>query len=510
MKKLTKLLFLSLCASSLSLSGCYFNFINIATDDISPTTLKYTYNDFVNRNIAPIDGTPVSGSPKLLVVPVWFTDSISYISLLNKERVRSDIQKAYFGSNDDTGWRSVHTYYQELSQNKLNLTGVVTDWYECGYTSKSFYSSQSKTEQLVVDAVNWYKESHSMADFDSDQNGYLDGVMLIYGSPDYGTLENDNASNMWAYCFWLQNNNANKANPQPNAFFWASYDFMYGENKSSISPYHAGDTDYCNLDTHTYIHEMGHMFGLEDYYDYSKQCIPAGGFSMQDYNIGSHDPYSVMALGWAKPFVPSGDCTIELHNFQDSHELIALGVNRIDSPFDEYLLLELYTPTGLNKFDTDHQYNGRYPKGPSFTGIRLWHVDARLLECELNSDGTARALNFTSSIRSNYYYTQAMKNTYYKEGGTTNGYISPLGQEYADYNLLQLIRKSKAKNYKCNEVISSYDLFSQGDSFEISKYKDQFVNGAKTNAKYDFPWSFTIKSLNSGSAKIKIEKEGLF
>ena len=91
-----------------------------------------------------------------------------------------------------------------------------------------------------------------------------------------------------------------------------------------------------------------------------------------------------------------------------------------------------------------------------------------------------------------------------------NGYISPLGQEYADYNLLQLIRKSKAKNYKCNEVISSYDLFSQGDSFEISKYKDQFVNCTKTNAKYDFPWSFTIKSLNSGSAKIKIEKEGLF
>ena len=509
MKKITKLLFLPVMMTSLSLTSCLsLLFGGINTDTIEKATIKYTYNDYVNHNYFDIDGTPVSGNPKILVVPVWFNDSANYIPVTKKSKVREDIEKTYFGSNNDTGWRSVKTYYQELSQNKMNLNGVVTDWYECGRSSSYFYTldeGQNRTNLLVSEAVEWYKTSKGLTnlkDFDTDHNGYLDGVMLIYGCPDYATMLKDSAPNLWAYCYWLQNEDRNVNNPKPNVFFWASYDFMYGVT-TAPSTYHGGDTNHCKLDTHTYIHEMGHMFGLEDYYDYSGQYSPAAGFSMQDMNVGSHDPYSVMALGWAEVYVPNSNCTLALKNFQDSHQLILLSDYFSNSPFDEYLLLELYSPTGLNNFDSTYQYSGMYPKGPSSSGIRLWHVDGRLLSVDKE---TGNINDYSTKINSNGYYVHAMSNTYHKADSDSESYISPLGEDFADYNILQLIRNNKSATYHHKEGFTAQDLFTSGDSFKMSSYSKQFVKGTKMNGGWNLGWSFTIEKLSSSAATIRFTK----
>ena len=52
------------------------------------------------------------------------------------------------------------------------------------------------------------------------------------------------------------------------------------------------------VDSHTFRHESGHIFGLEDLYDYSGNYLPMGGFTLQVNNLGDHDPYSRLALGW--------------------------------------------------------------------------------------------------------------------------------------------------------------------------------------------------------------------
>ena len=189
MRKHRIILFTLLVTSSLSLGGCsyLFSLFNKTADpiDLAPTQLSGTYNDYMNHNFYQLDGTPLSGSSKLLVVPIWFTDSDTYISNDKKETVRQDIQKAYFGTDSDVGWKSVKTYYKELSQNKLNLTGEVTSWYECGQSSNQYWSEDQgaqNTISLVKTVVNQYKSAHSssMSDFDTDQNGYIDGVVLIY------------------------------------------------------------------------------------------------------------------------------------------------------------------------------------------------------------------------------------------------------------------------------------------------------------------------------------------
>ena len=483
MKHLRKALTLFLLAPLMVLTGC----VSYPLVTLEPKEVTYTYKDYMSHHYENLDSCPSIGNPNLLVIPVWFTDSSNYIS--NQTETRNRIQKAYFGTSKETGWRSVTSYYDELSGGKLKIGGTVSNWYNCGKPSSYFYQDVGRTMGLVNDAVDWYRDltGDSLKSFDYDKNGYLDGVMIIYGSPDYATMKKQNATNMWAYCYWMSNNSKNVNRPNANAFFWASYDFMNG------------DTRFVSIDAHTYIHEMGHVLGLEDYYDYSSQYSPAGGFSMQDYNVGSHDPHSVLGLGWANALVPTKSCKVELHDFQNSKEIIILSPNYTGSPFDEYFILEYYSATGLNEFDCKHRYENKYPIGPSNGGIRLWHVDARLLEVR-----NRKIVDFTTEVDNNKQYVMAMSNTYYGQEG--RDYLSPLGQGYANYNILQLIRNNKNDTYQPEYTIGTMDLFRAYDSFSMKNYKKQFVNGTKLNNGKSLGWSFKVNSIKENIATITLIK----
>ena len=493
--------------------------------DITAKKASFNYSDMMDNNVYPLSCTPSVGEAHLLIIPIWFTDSSRYITNEKKENVRSDIEKAYFGSASDTGWQSVKSFYEEESLGSLTLSGTVSEWYECG-KSYEYYGTETPnsstsvphTSSLVETATNWYFTNHSSEkrkDYDRDGDGYLDGVMLIYAAPDYDTLNRDDYDNLWAYCFWIQDYTAqNPNNPGVNAFFWASYDFMYGQEVASSrtgKTYHAGDTSHCSLDSHTFIHEMGHMFGLEDYYDYSSLSYqPAGGFSMQDHNIGGHDPFSSFALGWGKAYVPTDSITIDLKPFATDGEMIILSPswNSYNSPFDEYLILEYYTDLGLNAFDTTNrymkQYGKNYPTGTHDYGIRLWHVDARLVYTTTGSFSVNKVT--TNPKTSSGYVTLMMSNTYNDGSDLAEAYCSILGTSYANYNLLQMIRNNTSSNYKPKDMFSSSSLFKAGDEFTMSKYGKQFVNTGKLNSKQDLGFSFEINACNSTYASITITK----
>ena len=551
MKKKKLLVFAFLCTAAFSLSACsdfadmfYFGGIggdnggyqSISTPppgDTTPHTAtdEYTYKGYIANNCYNFSATPAIGTAKLLVIPVWFKDSGNYVDSSKKAQVKSDIEKAYFGTNEETGWRSVKTYYEEESHGRLSISGVVTSWYERNENVSVFTvdNDTSKTRTLVKEAVTWYFNTVSSdvkKTFDCDKDGYLDGVMLIYAAPDFQALGNNSYQNLWAYCHWIQDKAVkNTNNPGANAFFWASYDFMYGSGKAKSragTSYSNGDTSHANIDTHTYIHEMGHMFGLMDYYDYTKQYDPAGSFSMQDANIGGHDPFSSFALGWGKAYVPTKTTTIDLKPFSTSGELIILKPDPesyIFSPFDEYLILEYYTPTGLNEFDTTYKYMNsegkNYPMGSQAPGIRLWHVDARLLYPETYNPSTGSYVYNEHNITTNptsftaYGVTLMMSNTYYKNG-EDEGYLSPLGKSYSDYNLLQLIRNSSLASHKVAYNNSSYfsasNLFTYGDTFTMKEFEKQFVGSEKLNNGQDLGFSFQVNGCLEEYASITITK----
>ena len=469
--------------------------------------------------------SPSEGEVNILVIPMWFTDSSSYISR-DRELVRQDIEKAYFGTKEETGWHSVSSFYEEESSGKLKLGGKVSEWYEVDKAVVDVSTddeSGSKTFNLINTATAWYFDNHEdvRTNYDYDGDGFIDGVMVIYGAPDYYAHglndEYRNYKNLWAYYTYSDSLPANVSNPNVRSVFWASYDFMYGYKESVTKtghPYYKGSTAYCKIDTHTYIHEMGHVFGLEDYYDYGQVYRPAGAFSMQDYNVGGHDPYSVMALGWAKPFIPTKNGVIRIGTFQKTRELILLtpSWNSTDSAFDEYLLLELYSNEGLNEHDSKYPYTpygAVYPQGPGNLGIRLWHVDARLT---FNSFTTYSEELFTDPTLHNKSMT-AFTNTFIKST-VTESHVTPLAKydrNYALYSLLTLVRNNKEDSYKCDRILSASDLFYEGDEFNFQEYGKQFpykdIKHTETyllNSGVDLGWSFRVLAIKDGHADIEV------
>ena len=495
------------------LSGNIEKDVRIVVTEVVPESkveLKHNYKEYIDHNIYDLSASPSVGETNLLVIPVWFTDSTNYIKTANRDAVRADIQNAYFGTQEQTGWHSVKTFYETESMGALTVNGTVSEWYEPGQSSSVYYDEDNApTADLVVSASDWYFSTHSgakRADYDGDGDGWLDGVMLIYAAPDYDAMDKESASNLWAYCYWVQDTQTqSKTNPGANVFFWASYDFLYdsstASSKTGKSDYSSGDCSHCTIDAHTFTHEMGHVFGLDDYYDYSTTYKPAGRFSMQDENIGGHDPYSVMALGWANPYIPTDSTSITIGAFQSTHDLILLTPewNDIDSPFDEYLLLELYTPTGLNEFDCKYSYDGR-GKGPSSVGIRLWHVDARLLYCngfDRNDEPIVSINQMTvdPTYDSEYGVYLAWSNSL-----SSSGMGSYLGSSYDKYDQLSLIRNNKNASLHGSDALSDSSLFKDGSSFSMSDFSKQFANTGKLNSGKNLGWSFTVSISGTGAS----------
>ena len=475
--------------------------------------IKYTYKNYSSDGQYKINACPSKGNINFLVIPIWFTDSSKYINPDKKNNILADINSVFFGTSEDTGWESVSSFYKKESKGRCNINGVVANWYECGnnanFYNKTNSSSLSKdpTVNLVKQAVDNYftTTNDSRSNYDSDNDGYLDGVILLFGSADYKQDTTLN-TNLWAYTHWIQDEPLN-GSIIPNAFLWASYDFMYDQNTALNrvgTNYANGKCINTKLDTHTYIHETGHLFGLEDYYCYNNLAQPAGCFSMQDLNVGGHDPYSLLSLGWINPFIPTESCTIKLKPFQNTNQVILLtpSWNSFSSAFDEYLLLEFYTPTELNLHDINNKYSNSYTSVKNY-GIRLWHVDARLTYNRYKSDSwvyTENLINHPSQIPTGNERSKiltAFTNTYYSTPNN-NSYCSQLGQlddKYYRYNLLELIRKTPMSSDYPIGVFDKSSLYVTGDTFSVNS-NSQFKNSGLLNNNQNLGFTFFVHNVS--------------
>ena len=322
----------------------------------------------------------------VLVVPFGFTD---YTDVQTKEN-RDKIEKTFIGDQDtmdeNNGWVSVADYYNQSSfgESTFNAT-VLPTWVEYPGTSDEYKATVGKSGAGLYAAKwirNWYldeyeKDNHGdlganaqpLTYYDNDGDGYLDFVWIVY-SKEY---DNNDNSFWWAYVTYNQTASANKTEPTVNTLGWASINFML-EN-------------YNGLDAHTFVHETGHGYGLNDYYDYNKLWSPMGGIDMMDRNIGDHSAYSKFTLGWLSPLVVDDSAIITLKPTTTSRDCFIIpSPNYNGTAFDEYMMIEFMAPLGLAKKDYTRKYNNL--EGYSNYGVRISHIDARVVEKQaINKEG---------------------------------------------------------------------------------------------------------------------------
>ncbi len=319
--------------------------------------------------------TPSRGNVKLLVIPVTFTAGATWTTA-----ELSALPTLYFGAAEDTAWQSLASYYEASSYGLLHLSGQVTSPYVSTYTEEQMQNNNGLTstvlQQAIASAVT--TDGINLKDYDSDGDGYIDGVNIVYKALHSYNANVSNSSVWWNWTSTISSSSSSSSlSPAPYRYFWCNIKQLFTGYYGSRVP-----------DAHTLVHETGHMLGLNDYYDYDTASYPTGGADMMELNIGDHDAYSKYLLGWVRPYVVDGtlpDFTITLNDFASSGDCILLRDTTTDpwngTPYDEYLMLSYYTPTGLNEQDSQGYGEWRgWGTGSTYRyrGLQVFHIDERL------------------------------------------------------------------------------------------------------------------------------------
>jgi M6 family metalloprotease-like protein len=448
------------------------------------------------------------GKQNLLVIPVTVKDYSVNATSANREK----IFQTFFGDPAETSWESLASYYAKSSFGQMILQGTVSDWFDCGYSTSEIAALKGSSEYfdptwtILDNAVNWYKQAYhtDCQEFDNDNDGFIDGVWLVYSAPDYGNVSTV-PEMFWAYTFSDYENKPSTASPTPWRYCWASFDFM---NEGY------GSTGY---DAHTYIHETGHLLGLDDYYVASSvkgtlNYGPMGNIDMMDANIIDHNAYSKFAFGWITPYVVTGSTEIVLKPSASSGEAVLLptGGGWNGSAFDEYMLLEYYTPTGLNAKDSASYYPGNHVQGFTESGIRIYHVDSRIVKETASSSGNI------------YTYSDVLV-PYTGSQGSLMAHSNSNGWNVIDtnYRLIQEMDCTKKRNFdveyrtingkKYNLSADNSTLFQDGDSFSYATYAHSFPNSyynskSTMNDGTAFPYTVSFSKMTSEGITLSIVK----
>lgn len=448
-----------------------------------------------------------------MVIPVEFTDK----KFSNQDL--SDIRALTGGSAEDTQyWESLKTFYQKSSYGKLNLSFEYADPVSMGQTAKAFYSEATSTQdrsdysygasKALKKGVDAYKAIHgsdSTKKFDADGDGLIDSVIMIYAE-DYAPSYDPDGDLYWAFRFWDywddnldgMDYGVTESKESPNAFsyFWASLGFFYDG---------VGGVQGNGIDAHTLIHEFGHMLGAGDYYNTDGNSEPTGCLTMMAYNVLDHESFNKLQYGWVNPYYVTGSSDITINSFTETGDCILLadenGWN--GTAFDEYVLIEYYTPTGLNELDGTTSYSDLPTLNAS--GVRIWHVDNRLYLYDPNTNcekGWATDSQISSGNFGNYGVDIAINNS------TSNNYSGAS----KSFNALSLV-SSKGTKFSKNLTATTKDFFQAGDEFSLidpavsGKFTSYFAGNTRLDNGNELPYKVEITSTNASSANIRITKK---
>lgn len=451
--------------------------------------------------------SPHEGEINVLVVPIEFKNHGGYYDTTKwKEDDLDKVNDYYFGDKEDTpeNWNSFKTYYETASFNKVKVNGMVSKiYYEEEYTLKDVNEGNfNLVFTLLKRATDFIKEEYKELDFkkfDLNSDGKFDNIHFITNAPksvDWG-------ENLWPHM----------SNTGISGSLTSLETDVY--SLSSLSHFDSARTA---------IHEQGHMFGLDDYYDYteysSKDYI--GSADMQSLNCFDWNSYSKFLMNWNTPYVIDGTLnettiTLKAASLNGDFLIIPSNVNTFNnSPFDEYFMLELFSPFNNNE---DDWYN-YYPKeilsyynikeGLGDYGVRLYHVDSRLYGFNSNVNDGKEIFNKEELELNEYKNIMIGANN----SSDPTSYRSKVPDLFKNHKLLTLIQKEKVDTFGTGlrSLLTSNDLFKENDEFNFNDYKhflSKNINKYPINSMNNgenFPYKIKFIKMDKESVTIKITK----
>ena len=459
---------------------------------------------------------------RVLVVPVDFTNYPSTLYGAGSTQEESELnsrkmlEKVFFGGPEDTAWYSLSEYYKSSSFGTCNVTGVVAPWYhvgvkstdssvgtDTGYASKVAVKIQNKYRSPSAPIIDTNGNKYNLADFDANQDGLVDTIVMLYTAPITTTGEL-----WWAFCSSVSGA-FGQYTPDgklegANRYFWASFNFLFEKGPNIYYTSEEIKNGTAVADAHTMTHEFGHCLSLPDYYitDYNPSDYSAlGGLDMMDNNIGDHNAYSKTLYGWINPrriAGHKGKTTFKLKSTTTTGDAVIIPApdEWNNTYLDQYLLIEFLTPEGVAKRDGEERYLGYYPLYYNKAGVRISHVDARMGK-EVYSSGGWTFSGYTwgySGLGDQEAVTIAASNTATRSS-------------FPNYKEIEVL-PSDGKYMSKGGVNNSDTLYIEGNSFGMNGIYENFkFNGIDGTQEKEFGFKIHIDKIDgNNSATITVSR----
>jgi immune inhibitor A len=292
-----------------------------------------------------------SGSFNALALLVDFSDNAYAVSA-------GYFDTLVFGA----GSGSVRDFYSEVSYTNLTIVTVTLPsaigWLRAPQTYAYYVNGQNgfgiypqNVQRLVEDVVDAADSVVDFSQYDNDSDGYVDALFVVHAGPgaEYTGSDNDIWSHKWSTYIPKVKDGVTISDYSMEPEYWAA----------------PGD-----MTIGVFAHELGHVFGLPDLYDYDYNSQGAGEWSLMaggSWNgpLGSlpahPDAWSRYQLGFAEPTILTADTPgLSINAVETAPEMYyAWGCG---APNSEYFLLENRQAVG---------YDSALPG----TGLLIWHVD---------------------------------------------------------------------------------------------------------------------------------------
>ena len=300
---------------------------------------------------------PITGNRRILIILMQYSD-------VKFRKTQKDFDRLFNeqGYREDGAYGSVFDYYNKVSYGQLQLQCDVLGPYTASH-NMAYYggnsgrnSNDTNPKALFDEAIRHAIEEVRLADYDSDGDGYVDNIHIIFAG--YGEEAGASPNTIWSH---------------EMTFRAERIDGMMID-RYSCSPELRGNSGIGISRIGAPCHEIGHALGANDYYDVDYQT---GGYYEGTGN------WDIMASGsWNDNGARPADFNpfVKVYNFgwveiqqlqQDTVNIISPSTARnhiyqIETPATgDYFLVENRQSEGINSAEPGH-------------GLLIFHVGPQL------------------------------------------------------------------------------------------------------------------------------------
>ena len=331
---------------------------------------------------------PHTGSPKALVILVEFQDVkfktsdpvatfTHYLKGAGEDAPEANNAYVTNVTKGMVNHGSVSQYFNDMSQGKFtpqfNIVGPVTVKKNSAYYGSNTGGTDANFKEMIAEACKNVSTNVNFADYDQDNDGYIDLVYIIYAG--YSESFGGNSAD----CLWPKSGSATFNEPGTNNLLKldGKQIYRYGINNELNATPTVVNNQFNGMPLLNgiglFCHEFSHTMGLPDLYPTVEasrvdnqnpeywDLMDGGEYTYNGYIPTPYSPWEMDVMGWTAPIELGDEAKqVNLDSYANSRKAY-----KINGENDEYLLIQ--------NIQTEGWWRGITKAFK--TGMLVWRID---------------------------------------------------------------------------------------------------------------------------------------